>query len=264
MSYAAVAAHNAPPSSQQPKPDAGLLNTDVPSYIPANDAAKVNVVAPDFKTHPTTVTSESEPLTEVMAEEAEYQRNKDSAKRKVRIGKEKAREGVDKAEEEGIHLWEVSKSYLLQPGVAGGLFGVVNVGLLSWATYALYSHPPLRRDARFLGTAAATAAVLLGAEGYAAERYSRTPRGAEEKRRAKLEGAAVYRHSREAILRPGVLGGLLGVVNVGVLGTVGYFAYTNWDAPRWDRRIVSAVSVGLLALWGGEGFLAEQSRERYH
>jgi len=234
------------------------------SFIPADDTSKVNVVAPDFKTHPKTTTSESEPFTEIVAEEAEYNRNKDAAKRKVRTGKEKAKAEFEKAEEEGVHLWEVAKSYLLQPGVAGGLFGVVNVGLLSWASYSLYVNPFLRRDARFLGTAAATAVVLLGAEGYAAERYSKTPRGQDEARRAKLEGAALYRHSREAILRPGVLGGLLGVVNVGVLGTVGYFAYTTWDQPRWDRRIVSAVSVGLLTLWGGEGYLAEQSRERYH
>ena len=43
-------------------------------------------------------------------------------------------------------------------------------------------------------------------------------------------------------------------VNAGILGTVGYFSYTNWDRPTWDRRIVSAVSVGLLTLWTGEGY----------
>lgn len=42
-------------------------------------------------------------------------------------------------------------------------------------------------------------------------------------------------------------------VNAGILGTLGYFAYLHWDAPRWDRRTVSAISVGLLALWTGEG-----------
>lgn len=42
-------------------------------------------------------------------------------------------------------------------------------------------------------------------------------------------------------------------VNTAIIGTVGYFAYKNWDAPRWDRRMVSAVSVGIIALWSGEG-----------
>lgn len=89
---------------------------------------------------------------------------------------------------------------------------VVNVGLISWASYSLYVNPFLRRDARFLGA---------DSEGYAAKRYTKTPRGQDEVRRAKLDGAALYCHSREAILRPGVLGCLLGVVNVAVLGTVG-------------------------------------------
>ena len=53
-------------------------------------------------------------------------------------------------------------------------------------------------------------------------------------------------------------------VNAGVLGAVGYYAYTEWDRPRWDKRIVSAVSVGLLTLWSGEGCVfpfAEHSRQ---
>ena len=45
-------------------------------------------------------------------------------------------------------------------------------------------------------------------------------------------------------------------VNAGVLGAIGYYAYTEWDRPRWDKRIVSAVSVGLLTLWSGEGYVA--------
>jgi len=36
------------------------------------------------------------------------------------------------------------------------------------------------------------------------------------------------------------------------LGTVGYFSYKNWNQP-WDRRVISAVSVGLLGLSGLEG-----------
>jgi hypothetical protein len=42
-------------------------------------------------------------------------------------------------------------------------------------------------------------------------------------------------------------------VNAAVLGTVGYFSYVNWDKPTWDRRTVSAVTIGLLTMWGGEG-----------
>lgn len=86
----------------------------------------------------------------------------------------------------------------------------VNVGLLTYASYALYTQPRLRHDTRLLSSAAAGALLLFGAEGYAAERYRETPAGREEERRARKEGAVLYRHAREAVLRPGVLGGLLG------------------------------------------------------
>jgi len=41
------------------------------------------------------------------------------------------------------------------------------------------------------------------------------------------------------------------LVNTAILGGVGYFVFTNWNKP-WDRRIVSATSIGLLTVWGGE------------
>lgn len=40
--------------------------------------------------------------------------------------------------------------------------------------------------------------------------------------------------------------------NVGLLSTIGYFAYTRKDQP-WDRRIVGATVAGTLALFGAEG-----------
>jgi len=42
------------------------------------------------------------------------------------------------------------------------------------------------------------------------------------------------------------------IVNVAVIGTVGYFSYINWNRP-WDRQTVSAVTIGLVALSGIEG-----------
>jgi hypothetical protein len=41
-------------------------------------------------------------------------------------------------------------------------------------------------------------------------------------------------------------------VNVGVIGTLGYFAYTRQNQP-WDRRIVGSAVAGTLALFGAEG-----------
>ncbi|RPD53508.1 hypothetical protein L227DRAFT_581275 [Lentinus tigrinus ALCF2SS1-6] len=251
MSYASVAAHNAPPPSEQPHPDPALLTTELPSADNiADDAAKLNVVAPDFKEHPATATSVQDipPDTSAPAPSTPSKR----------------RRYLDEVEKEGFYLWNLVKQYLFHPAVAGGLLGLVNVGLISGAAYNFYTKPHLRRDTRAIASAVAGALTLLGAEGFAAEKYRETPRGQREAAKAKKEGAVLYRAAREHILRPGVLGGLLGVLNAGILGTVGYFSYTNWDRPTWDRRIVSAVSVGLLTLWTGEGFVAERYRAKHH
>ena len=47
-------------------------------------------------------------------------------------------------------------------------------------------------------------------------------------------------------------------MNLGVLGGVGFVAYNNWGAPRWDRRVVSAVAVGLMTLFSGEGSVSSR------
>jgi hypothetical protein len=43
-----------------------------------------------------------------------------------------------------------------------------------------------------------------------------------------------------------------GIVNLAVIGAVGFVSYRHWNQP-WDRRIVSSVAVGLLGLSGLEG-----------
>ena len=50
-------------------------------------------------------------------------------------------------------------------------------------------------------------------------------------------------------------------VNVAVLGTVSYFSYKNWNQP-WDRRVISAVTVGLLGLSGLEGSVSVPFQRR--
>ncbi|KZT28921.1 hypothetical protein NEOLEDRAFT_1057143 [Neolentinus lepideus HHB14362 ss-1] len=244
MSYASVAAQNLPPNEVCfiPHPDPALLNTGSESFDDvADDAAKVNVVPSDFKQHPHTVTSETEVVRETDESVPPVPK------------KDKAKKRLHQAEVEGVYLWEIAKEHLLRPGVAGGLLGIVNVGLISGVGYLYYTRPHLRRDTKVISSTVAATLALLGLEGYGAEAYRKTPRGQEEERKARAEGAVIFRHLKEAVLRPGVLSGVVGIVNVGILGTVGYFGYTNWDKPTWDQRVVSSVSVGLLALWGGEG-----------
>ncbi|PSR81121.1 hypothetical protein PHLCEN_2v6456 [Hermanssonia centrifuga] len=259
MSYASVAAHNAPPPSMQPHADPALLNTEAPSHDNiADDAQKVNIVSSDFKQHPSTATSTQDvpyetPPVPVTAPTRAPDRHRAA---------DKARKYAHDAEEEGFYLWNVTKQYLFRPSVAGGLLGVVNVGLLSWAGYSLYTKPYIRHDTRLLATSAVAALTLVGAEGYAAEKYRLTPAGQKEEQRARQEGAVLYNAAREHILRPGVYSGLVGGLNAGVFGALAYFAYKNWNL-RWDRKTVSAVTVTLLTLWSGEGYLAKRYRDTH-
>ncbi|KAF9529335.1 hypothetical protein CPB83DRAFT_812776 [Crepidotus variabilis] len=257
MSYATVAATNAPPPSEQPHADPALLNTTASTApLVADDAAKVNVVAPEFLDDYRTTYSEADKISEqprryaaptVPAAPTASHSDKHS----------RAKKRVHEAEEEGYQLWETAKQYLFRPGVAGGLIGIVNIGVFATIGRTFYTQPDLRRDGTALSTAVIGSLALLSAEGYAAEQYRQTPQGRDEEKRAKKEGALIYRHLHEQVMRPGVLGGLVGILNTAILGTLGYAAYTHWDRP-WDRRVVSAISVGMLTLWGGEGVLADR------
>lgn len=130
----------------------------------------------------------------------------------------------------------------------------MNVGLIGTLSYKLYTEPSLRSDRKFLSTSLISLLALFSGEGYYAEAYRKTDAGKREEARAKQEGAALYNHAKRVVLRPGVLGGLVGVLNVGVLGGVGYWSYVNWERPSaWDRRTVTSASVALLTLFAGEG-----------
>lgn len=107
MSYASVAASNAPPQSQQPQPNPALLTTTPPTHAAvADDAAKVNIVGPDFKDHPRTYTSEAKKII-----------YNDTGSPPSPIPKKEPENQCD-------NVWETTKCYLLQPGVAGGLIGI--------------------------------------------------------------------------------------------------------------------------------------------
>ena len=117
----------------------------------------------------------------------------------------------------------------------------MNIGLLAGAARAFYVNPGYRRDTKVLSTTAAATFALLGLEGYGAAWYANTPKGQAEAKKAKEEGTLVYRHAREQILRPGVLGGLLGLGKQNASLALG----RNTDRlssqrrhPRWSRVLL--------------------------
>jgi len=237
------------------------------THLPDVDSgSKVTVVSSDFKSNPKTVTSEaSKSVTREYisgsesSSESEDERGPERRHERDPSKPRKAR----KHQKERDQLWAKIKYRVLQPGVAGGIMGIINIGVISAVSYDLYSNPALRSNTRFLSTAAIGTVLLLSAEGVVAEAYRRTDAGRAEEKRARREGALITNRARDLVLRPGVMGGLVGVVNVGILGTVGYFGWKDWNNRHlWDRRTVSAVVIGLMAVAGGEGYLAEEYVEK--
>ncbi|KAG6820995.1 hypothetical protein H0H93_008624 [Arthromyces matolae] len=268
MSYASVAAANAPQLEQQPQPDPVLLNTTPPSAptIAQIDetANRINLVSPE-QSVPTSLSLNGRD------NDDDSDDDDDSNSKKKIVNRH-----LQEIKAEGFYLWQITKQHLFQPGVAGGLIGLggscvsypvnavltvivpVNLGLLIGVGHAFYTQPSLRRDRGAVSSTFAAALALLSVEGYAAERYRKTPRGQAEEKRAREEGTLVYKHIREHLVRPGVLGGIIGL---SVLGAVGYLSYAHWERPTWDRRVVSAVSVGLLTLWGAEACIVEKYKK---
>lgn len=82
---------------------------------------------------------------------------------------------------------------------------------MAGASRAFYTQPHLRRDTKVISSTVAATLAIFTAEGFAVEKYSQTPRGKAEAKRAKEEGTLLYKHAHEAILRPGVAGGIVGL-----------------------------------------------------
>ena len=49
---------------------------------------------------------------------------REKLKRGVRNVKGRAHSALEEAEEDNVALWELTKEYLLRPGIAGGLMGI--------------------------------------------------------------------------------------------------------------------------------------------
>jgi len=88
--------------------------------------------------------------------------------------------------------------------------GTVNIGLLASVGRIFYLRPHLRRDATAISSALAATVALISIESIAAEKYRQRPRDQEHKR-ATEEGTLVFRRIQEQIIRPNVLGGLVGM-----------------------------------------------------
>ncbi|KAJ9103970.1 hypothetical protein QFC21_002433 [Naganishia friedmannii] len=184
------------------------------------------------------------------------------AERKASELKKQAGEKLERAETALENYATRAREILLRPGTLGGLMGVANVGLLSTLGYYAYTRRNVPWNRNYVAAAVASTLSLFASEGVVAERYSTTPEGRVELERAKQEGSRAYVHAREIVLRPQVAGGALGALNVAVLAVVGYFGYQNWNMPAWDKKLVSAITCGLISLSAAEGLAANVYKQK--
>ncbi|KAJ2922014.1 hypothetical protein H1R20_g15077, partial [Candolleomyces eurysporus] len=239
LSSVEVAAHNAPSPENQPRPDPALLTTETPTSSTTIDStSKLNIVAPDFKLHPHTDAEQ------IPADDERFPSGSGKAPNKKR------------KREEALSLWQQVGETVMRPKVAGGLLGIVNVGLIAGVGYAFYAKPHLRTSTKAITTSVSAALVLIFAEGSVAEQYSHTPEGQSAIRRARERRHWLANYLRDFAARTNPTKGAIGILNTLVLGGVGYLGYANRDRP-WDKRAVSSIAAGLLALAGAEGYILE-------
>jgi hypothetical protein len=50
-------------------------------------------------------------------------------------------------------------------------------------------------------------------------------------------------------------------VNLGVLGTLGYFTYRHWDSPSFTKKNISFATIGLITWFSGQGYIVEKYRQ---
>jgi hypothetical protein len=50
-------------------------------------------------------------------------------------------------------------------------------------------------------------------------------------------------------------------VNLGVLGTLGYFTYMHWDSPNFTKKNISYGTIGLITWFSGQGYFVEKYRQ---
>ncbi|EPQ27612.1 uncharacterized protein PFL1_04750 [Pseudozyma flocculosa PF-1] len=262
MSYASVAAHNAPPESEQPRPDPGLLegqnvdHSDVNNHLPDVDSGKVNVIPSDADLeHLKTESQEAYEKAVAEAREARAQAERDAKAAKDKAAAT-AKDAGDKAEKAAKDVGDKAKQLGNEADKA--------------ASDASSKAQQYAKDAQNLAKDAGNRASKLA--GDAKKEVEKDTR--ELRKRAKEEGKKIKKAAGEAgeeiesfwnrfSSDPDMWLPALGALNVALLGGLGFYAYTNKDqVQRTDRRLLSAVTVGILGLVGGQGYWAQETARK--
>ncbi|GAA6050688.1 hypothetical protein JCM3770_000893 [Rhodotorula araucariae] len=89
--------------------------------------------------------------------------------------------------------------------------------------------------------------------------------GKKEAKKIQKKASEVEREGRALAKQyPLAATGIVGLTNLLLIAVPSYFAWKHWDHPRWDRRIVSAVGIGLAAAFGLESSLGYFEYQQEH
>lgn len=283
MSYADIAAKNRLPESQQPHPDQSLLegshNDQDSSQSTASDE-KIHVVTreefqeeqqalecPPAAPAPRLLSEEDAPAKleatrqaeeDAKKAEAETQRQVESAKKAANETKEQAKETKEEVKEEASKAYAKGEKKLEQ-GKEEAKKEYNEASAKGKKEYNELSEKA-KKEYDEMSEKAKRAYDKLSAE--AKQDWQKLSAESKKKwQEAKNSDAG------QELQKPEVWGSLLGLANLAVVGTTIYFAYTNRNKPRWDKRAVSATVIGLAAWFGVQGYLLPQSeavRQRRH
>lgn len=132
MSYASVAANNAPPLEEQPHPDPALLNATPPHHSAIlNDASKVTLVPPEFKEK---LRSPTPPA----VADLQFDSSSETRQSNVNSSGSKTQRREPSQERPEHSAFELIKHYFFRPSVAGGLIGL-GTSIFFVITASLYS-----------------------------------------------------------------------------------------------------------------------------
>ncbi|KAF9047254.1 hypothetical protein BJ165DRAFT_1464768 [Panaeolus papilionaceus] len=224
MSYASVAAHNAPPPSQQPQPDPALLNVTPPtSTSQINTSSKVNLVAPDFKEQLESDDSDashpSAPSTGVPRSSKVESRNRQ-------------------------HSQKSAPTAMTREKCIGGLVGIVNVGIFGLLGRTFFLRPQLQKDVTAILTSVGGSIALLTAQSHLLNSLGIQRLQVKNNLATPLSAFLIRPLTHKHIT--GLNSVILGV-------SIGIASCTNWSRPT-GKKLISALLTGLLALWGVESY----------
>ncbi|KAJ9475712.1 hypothetical protein PHBOTO_005772 [Pseudozyma hubeiensis] len=261
MSYASIAAENAPPKSQQPKPDPGYLegqtaSDDVNTAAPDVNSGKVNVVPSDTDLEHLKTESQ-EAYDEAVAKareqrkqlEADAKKASDSAQKTANDAQKAGKDAAEDAKKAGKDAADKAEKFGKDASAEADKFA---------------------KNAR----AEAEKASQKAGEYYEKGRKELS-KDAEVLRKKGEEGAKAFKKKAGEAEKelesfwqsfssdPKQWGPTLAAVNVALLGGLGIYAYTHKEqVQRTDRRLISAITVGVLGLIGGQGYWANETAKK--